>query len=486
MTNTRWIALLVLIGVGFGGCMTPPPQGREASDGAHRVTEFPETALDRYVAEPDPHYSWTWVRDLEHEACRVSLIEMVSQHWRQPPEVNRAAWRHWLVVVQPPVIAHDEAMLIISGGSNDDDLPDLVPGFLTDMARKSQAVVALLTTVPNQPLIFDRDGRERFEDGLLAYAIRRYVQTGDVTWLPRLPMVKSAVRAMDTVEAYCATEHGGEHTVRGFIVSGASKRGWTAWLTAAVDRRVKAIVPVVIDVLNVRESMRHHHAAYGFWTTAVGDYVQQELLEEMERAEMREAIAIEDPYAYRQRLDLPKYIVNASGDQFFPPDSWQYYLDNLPGETYLRYVPNTDHSLDGTDAIERIIDFHEVLLSEDALPNYTWRLESPGRIVVDTDDAPSAVRLWQATNDDARDFRLESLGPAWTSTKLAPSTAGRYVAEVRPPSAGWTAFFVELSYEREPDVLLAFTTGVSVVPDVLPHALPPGSSLHQTSTPLAE
>jgi PhoPQ-activated pathogenicity-related protein len=58
-----------------------------------------------------------------------------------------------------------------------------------------------------------------------------------------------------------------------FIVSGGSKRGWTTWTTAAVDDRVVAIVPYVIDCLNLPASMDHHYRAYGFWAPAVGDYL---------------------------------------------------------------------------------------------------------------------------------------------------------------------------------------------------------------------
>jgi len=37
--------------------------------------------------------------------------------------------------------------------------------------------------------------------------------------------------------------------------------------------------------------------------------------------------------------------MNSTGDQFFLPDNSQFYFQDLPGEKYLRYVPNTDHSM---------------------------------------------------------------------------------------------------------------------------------------------
>ena len=35
-----------------------------------------------------------------------------------------------------------------------------------------------------------------------------------------------------------------------FMVAGGSKRGWTTWTTAAVDKRVFGAIPIVMDMLD--------------------------------------------------------------------------------------------------------------------------------------------------------------------------------------------------------------------------------------------
>ena len=73
--------------------------------------------------------------------------------------------------------------------------------------------------------------------------------------------------------------------------------------------------------------------------------MEQRLLDRLNTPEFKALMRIEEPYQYRDRLTMPKLILNASGDQFFLPDSSQFYFDGLRGEKHLRYVPNADHSL---------------------------------------------------------------------------------------------------------------------------------------------
>ena len=149
---------------------------------------------------------------------------------------------------------------------------------------------------------------------------------------------------------FCKSDEGGKVSVEKFFVAGASKRGWTTWTTAAVDNRVIAIAPIVIDLLNIVPSFKHHFEVYGFYAPAVGDYTRAHIMDWDGTPQYRALMKIEEPYEYRQRLTLPKFIINASGDQFFLPDSAQFYFKDLPGVKYLRYLPNTDHSLKGSDA----------------------------------------------------------------------------------------------------------------------------------------
>jgi len=431
-----------------------------------------ETALDRYVARPDPAYQWKRVSTAQAEGVTGYALDLVSQHWLTPAEVSRPEWRHWLLVVRPDTVAHPTALLVIAGGSNRPGNPPRPSRELIDIARSTRSVVAELRMVPNQTLSFHGDGVERKEDDLIAYTWDRFLRTGDERWPARLPMTKAAVRAMDAVTAFLASSEGGGATIENFgVLAGGSKRGWTTWAAAAVDRRVIGICPMVIDILNVEASMRHHYRAYGFYAPAVSEYTNLNLMDWSGTPEARALYTIEDPFSYRDRLALPKLILNACGDQFFLPDSSQFYFDALPGVNYLRYIPNADHYLKETDAVRTLSAWHHALLNRTALPQFSWRHGADGTLTVTARTPPQSVLLWQATNPAARDFRLDVLGPVWTSAPVA-GERGPFTARVPRPAAGWTAYFMELTFEIGAPAPLKLTTNVTVTPDTLPFPFP--------------
>jgi PhoPQ-activated pathogenicity-related protein len=431
------------------------------------------TALDEYVGAPDPNYKYELVRTLTGTGYTAYVLRMTSQSWRKPGEVDRTLWEHWLTIVKPDEVRGATALLLISGGSNGGGSPQRVDAVSSLIAVETRSVVANLRMVPNQPLTFVADeSAPRREDSLIAYTWDKFLRTGDSRWPARLPMTKSAVRAMDAVTAFCASAAGGNLKVERFFVAGGSKRGWTTWTTAAVDPRVIGIAPAVVDVLNLEKSLAHQYRSYGSFGEAVGDYVQMGIMDWFRTPQMRALRKIEDPYEYRRRFTMPKYIVNSAGDEFFLPDSSQFYFDELPGEKYLRYIPNTDHSLNKSDVYLGLAAFYDAVLRDRPRPRFSWDFEKDGAIRVRVIDKPSEVKLWQATNPKARDFRLASIGPAYSSTPLADQGGGTYVGRVPKPAQGWTAFFVELTYPSGGKLPFKFTTAVRILPDRLPFPPP--------------
>ena len=436
---------------------------------ADHTQQSAQTALDRYIAAPDTNYTWRLVNTLKGDGYTTFVIDMISQGWLTTNEVNRTRWQHWLIIVKPDNVSGTVGLLFIDGGSNKKEPPTKADDNLTTIAQTTATVVADLRNVPNEPLIFAGETEERTEDGIIAYTWDKFLRTGDEKWPARLPMTKSAVRALDTITAFCASDAGGKVNVDKFFVAGASKRGWTTWMTAAVDHRVIAIAPIVIDLLNIEPSFIHHWRAYGFWAPAIADYVALKIMDWSGTREYRALMKIEEPYEYRTRFTIPKFLINACGDQFFLPDSSQFYFNALPGVKYLRYVPNADHSLKNSDAWTTLLACYRAVAKGSKPPQFSWTTDREGALRLSCKDRPAEVKLWRATNEEARDFRLMTIGPAWQCVNLPVHDDGAYLVRVEKPARGWTAYFVELTYTNNSSEPFKFTTDVHVVPDVLPY-----------------
>ena len=425
------------------------------------------TALDRYVRAPDPAYAWQVIAEVEGDGYTTHILDMTSQRWLSEAEVDRPLWRHYMTVTIPDRVQSDIGFLYIDGGSNRNDPPAAAEPADVRRALLTGTVVTTLYMVPNQPLVFmDDNGRRRSEDAIIAYTWDKFFRTGDDKWPLRLPMTKAAVRAMDTVTALTGTQEGGGVAVERFVVAGGSKRGWTTWTTAVVDARVVAIMPIVIDLLNVGESFKHHFAVYGAYSLAVADYVISRNVNWIGTPEWDALMDIVEPYEYRDRLDLPKYLLNSTGDEFFLPDSWRFYWNELVGEKHLRYVPNSNHGMDGTDVIDSIDAWYHAFVHNEKMPRYSWEVADDGTITLFTLDRPTRVLLWQAHNPESRNFTRAVIGRAYESTPVEPVAPGIYEVKVPAPDSGYTAYYLEAHFAGATDLPLKFSTGVKVVPDV--------------------
>lgn len=426
------------------------------------------TALDRYVAEPDSHYKYEVVNTIDGDGYTTFIVNMTSQKWLTEKEVNKPIWKHWMVIIRPDEVVSNTSFLYITGGGNERSAPTAPVPTDVERALLTNTVVTTLYQIPSEPLIFVGDEtRERTEDAIIAYTWDKYLRTGDEKWPLRLPMTKGAVRAMDTVTDLMASDIGGGIEVDQFVVAGGSKRGWTTWTTAVVDDRVVAIMPIVIDMLNVVPSFIHHYQVYGRYAPAVADYTAMGIMDWTGTPEYDALLDIVEPYEYRDRLKLPKFLLNSTGDQFFIPDSWKFYWDDLVGEKHVRYVPNSDHGMGGTDVLESVNAWYHSIVHNVSMPRYSWDVAEDGTITILTLDEPSEILLWQAHNPENRNFMKDVIGDAYESTPLEEVEPGRYVVKVDAPSSGFTAYYVEMHYPSGLKVPFKFSTGIKVVPDVV-------------------
>lgn len=476
----------------------PAPDNTSTRTQSAYISIRESTPLDDFVRAPDPAYGYGLDSSFTVSAgpglpnLDVSALQMTSQTWRTADEIQDGLlWVHNLTIMVPENRASDTAVLFISGGNRFDTPPgpnDLDPA-MAQLAISAGTVVALLENVPSQPITFtdERDIRSRTEDAIIAYSFDKYLQSfdegnPDPTWPLLFAMAKAAVRGMDTVQDFMMDKG----AIDDFVVMGASKRGWTTWLTAATDFRVRAIAPLVIDVLNIDEQMAHHRAVYGYWSPSIYEYAEKKVFDRIAPASGAVDAAAEallelvDPFSYVERLSMPKYLVNSTGDQFFLPDSSQFYFGALQQEKRLNYIPNTDHGLSPNDAANNVVaDLAAWLLAlvqDVPRPEVNWNFRADGAIEVTTSETPVEVQLWQADSANARDFRKERIGPAWTSTTLTAEPGGSYVGQVAEPAQGWRAYYVQVRFANDaqiridgvPTPNLTFTSGVRVSPNVLP------------------
>jgi PKD repeat protein/pimeloyl-ACP methyl ester carboxylesterase len=440
------------------------------------IAVFEATALDRYIRNGDDSYAFALRETLPATGAKVHVLDLTSQTWREG-FVDRPLWMHHLVIVEPAQIDHDTAILFVSGGNTNSGVPNLGSGdvqALVALATTTKSVAVYLRQVPNEPLIFSDETRTRTEDEIIAYTFDQFMMTGDEEWPALFPMVKSVVRAMDAVQDF---DNQFSRQVNNFIVTGASKRGWTTWLTAAADTRVIGIAPMVIDVLNMPTQMDHHFNVYGYYAEHIHDYIDSDIFSRLDTPEGIELTSIVDPFAYRERLDIPKYVINGSGDEFFVPDSSQFYFDDLPEPKHLRYVPNAGHGLGGyNNVVTALTPWYQAILTRQTPPTVNWTVEAENRIRVQVDVEPIAAKLWVATSVD-RDFRFNSdvnshTPPTWTGLNLSPTGPGTYIGQVATPMTGWTAFFIELTLPSPFELPYIFTTEARVTPDVYPITTP--------------
>jgi len=405
---------------------------------------FPARAdLAGYVERPDPAFGWSLLKNDASGDGTFYRLSLVSQTWRG------IDWKHELLLAVPEQVDASHALLFIGDGAGSDEAG------LRALAQRLRAPVAVLQQVPNQPLL---DGL--YEDDLIAETFVRYLRTGEDDWPLLLPMTKSVTRAMDALQAFSRERLRGE--IGQFVLSGASKRGWTAWLAAAVDPRVAGIAPRVIDMLDVPSQLPHQLESWGRYSEMLSPYTQPGLPQFIETPPGQRLIALVDPWSYRERLTMPKLIVLGTNDRYWTLDALNLYWDGLPDEKRVRYVPNAGHSLGNRDEwIDSLACFFTHVRADRALPIVEAASEAREDAVqlrATADRTPVRATLWHA-QASTRDFREAQ----WNAQPMHTVQGNAYDAQAPRSSEMWTAAFAALAFDLD-GTSCTLSTQVSIVP----------------------
>lgn len=403
---------------------------------------------------------------------------LISQQWSPRGLVKPATWEHHVTLYRPTGAVGKTALLVVNNGSNSTPQvsgtpPDYDGQQLMALAQKRATIVISIDKVPNQPLIYNNDAIPRFEDGSVAHSWRLFLDNPQQgAWLPlQLPMVGAVVKAMDLAQTELRALG---VTIEGFIVTGASKRGWATWLTALVDQRIQAIVPFAVEVLDLAAIVEHtQHSLGGYFPRAWQPYVKSGIFQDRFSPAFDALMAIVDPLRYLQsplatRLAIPKYVVSASGDDFFMPDNVKFGLTKLPGVTTLRVVPNTNHYEIKQVSLQALTSFMQRQQTGRPLPRLSLLKRGKGsHYKLQLSEAPTQLRLWRALNPQLRDFRKSSGITYHAETvPLPPKKGSGYACELHLPlpATGWVASFVEAEFA---DGFIA-TTPVLLLPEGYP------------------
>lgn len=410
----------------------------------------PSNGLDSYLKQEDS-FSWKIRSRTSSGDFTVLAVELVSQRWRE------STWIHEMLIVRPKTVRSLDTGFLLIAGSED---ASIHLDTLKLLAERAGGIAAVISSVPNQPLY-----EGRVEDALVAYTFDQFVKTGDATWPIIFPMVKSAVRGLDILDAVSQSEFG--HEIKRFVMAGASKRGWTTWLAAAIDPRIVGIAPMVFDMLNMTAQTAWAQKVYGRQSEKIHDYTDAKLVQRLEEPRVKQLQEWVDPYSYREQYTMPKLILLGTNDPYWTVDSLRHYWRDLPGQKLIHQTPNAGHDLSGgKEAIYTLAAFYELIASRQPMPRIEWQFRSDGNgdihTHVDLDPSARTAHLWRAESND-RDFR----GGQWESRPLPILSGSKHVAAlIERPIAGHVAFLVETELKSPSGYSYKLSTEVKVTPDL--------------------
>lgn len=412
-----------------------------ALTGAFPTSAHADGGLKGYIARPEPVYKWEKRSEKKVSGGMLYELWLVSQTWQTH------VWEHRLQLFVPDKVSAPDFCTVLNTGGGGSAAEELIGMFA---ATNTGNAFAILYHIPKQPLYGGLT-----EDALIVYTWQKFLETGDDTWPLHFPMAKAVIKAMDALQAF-------RPELKRFLITGASKRGWTTWLVGASgDKRVVGIAPMVIDILNVEKQIGHQLEMLGKPSEEVADYTAVGLDKLLLAPRGKDLLKLEDPYSYRKQLRLPKLILLGTNDRYWSQDALNLYWDDLLGFKWVLYLPNSGHGMEDRGRLLTTLSaFARTLAAKKKWPQPKWRWSGTGRmaeLVLESDVPFVSARLFHCTANTT-DFRDSK----WISEEI--TVAGkRAIGRYQAPEKGFAAVYAEYTYELDPGKPFTLATQIKII-----------------------
>lgn len=333
---------------------------------------------------------WELINKREVQNATIYQLIMDSGVWVD------TQWKHNLEIIVPkPQVNSDHIMLFVTGDRSQNEVDQREA---LDLLPLVKLPIAILYDVPNQPLF-----ENLREDALIARSFRLFLDSGDKNLPALVPMVRAVRHAMTVLSEFSPPQKDSYK----FVLSGASKRGWTTYLAATQDNRIVGIIPEAFNMLNIRQQLKTMSEQFQGLSEAISDYTAEGLHNDIDEPRGLELLSIVDPYEYRNRLLQPILCIVGTNDRFWNLNALDFFWEQLPARKSVYFVPNTGHSVPlNADITTLRAAFIRSVIDNTSLPSLTavWKDNTKSiRVELNSEEGIFAT-LWVAESD-SMDFR---------------------------------------------------------------------------------
>lgn len=376
---------------------------------------------------------------------RVIELKFTSQNWHD------LVWKHPARIYIPKDYkGGGNAGIFATARSFFDDpaSPQLtIPG--TTQNTEEQYAEATAIDL-NLPIMVFSNPPEDFmgldENDLTGYALKKAVETGDLTWYSYVPITTGYLRAITLMHSLPGVE-----TERAMIM-GCSKRGAAVSLATGVDPdRVAGIMSACYTGGNTLYGVAKQFAEFGPSVrgpennrTGPGHMSAEELLHTINNPFGLEIIKRFDPYIWRDQIKAKYFVVLGTNDQFFALGAADSMMQELQGDKAFVALDNVRH----TWVSPKHLAAWRMWLAHTFLDRPISKITAKGteesgqlRVSATLTSAPPpvAVKLYYSYNRYNRDWRAAK----WESVPMV-SDSGSWRASLPTKDGHKLAYYVEV------------------------------------------